>query len=142
MITNPLSTYIGNINSRIVSRENSLARKHLTIAKGLAPVVALLDVTSDIVRQTAVTVEHLSLSVINPLGSALSYVFKDRFDDFNMKDAARSFRFSLSNAGLLATKIIALPFDFCFQTYNIYKNPADANIAASAILDWLKSKED
>ena len=138
MIRNPVSSMFGRVNNNIMEFENYLANKSVYIAKGLSPVISMLDVASEALKATALTAEHICLCIMNFLGSIFSLVFPNFLDQYTMYDAMKTVRYSLGNVGLLTTKILALPFDFCFQTYNIFKNPNNAHNAAVTVSNWLK----
>ncbi|MFA6118966.1 MAG: hypothetical protein WCT85_06290 [Parachlamydiales bacterium] len=115
------------VNTKMYEGEHALAAKHKYIAKGFALTISVINVSSELVKTLALAVDRFASSILNVLGAKFN-------DSCSLADSARCLRSSFSYVGNLTGKVLSVPLDIIFQTYNVWRSPADV-VELSKTLD-------
>lgn len=133
----PVSDRLNAATSKIYNFEHDMAKKHIYIAKALSPVIAGIDNCIRACYDLAQFVEDVVNGIINILGSLASLVFTKTFEKYTFSFGARLLRYSITPFTNLFKDIVCAPFDFCFQTKEIFNNPQKVGCTNNSINIWL-----
>lgn len=124
MFNHPLSNSLEKAFVYFIINERNFAKNHEYIAKSFSPIVASIEASYLISSSLCDLVEHTALCAINLIGSAFSFITRGYlFKNCNITDSLKCLRFSLNNISQIINGVLSTPFDICFQTMYLFKNP-------------------
>jgi hypothetical protein len=138
MMVYPVSKFIDEkcdiLSDNMYGKISNFSRNHDVLARGLAPIVSAIDVSFELIKTLTVPIEHVALAIINLLGC----MFSNRY---TFRDSMKAIRMIPTNLSDIYEKVLALPFDFVFQTYYVFKSPERTLNLSYNLADFLPVNE-